>query len=274
MASRRTRRRDQARRRRGLRKGIPLGLDPVPEYVEMTMKLTCRKCNKSLDAEEHFYPRKGTQTGYQYECKTCRKEINKKYKKGTGRGRPKGATDKRPRCPRGMAKDREGHREKLIKEAAVRIPLNQPIAESPRTFNFVLRLIIEQQLQAFYFKDIQTPSGRVKAQKVLDDTLFEIRDALTRATHRVKSIERTEAVNGDVLVDVLADQKKRRDALSILHLQEGASLDEIKKSYRKLALVAHPDKGGSAARMSELNRAYTVLMEGANGSPKEAEKCR
>lgn len=236
------------------------------------MELFCRKCEQWLDADEHFYPRKGTKTGYQYECKACRKEINKKYKKPKKRGRPKGAPDKKPRCPRGMAKDKEGHRKKLIEEAAQRIPLGEAIAETPRTFNFTLRLIIEQQLYAFYGKGIKTPAGRVKMQKVLDDTMFEVRDALTRATHRIKAIENSEAKDGDMMRDVLAVQRERREALQVLHLPEGASLEEIKASYRKLAQIAHPDHGGDHDQMSRLNSALSILTEGSNGQSQEAKE--
>jgi hypothetical protein len=246
-------------------------LEAVPDYLEISMKLRCRRCEQDLDAEANFYPRKGTKTGYQYECIACRKEINKKYKKPKGRGRPKGSVDKKPRCPRGMARDKEGYRKNLINEAATRIPLGQPIAETPRTFNFTLRLIIEQQLAAFYGKGINTAAGKVKLQKVLDDTMFEVRDALTRATHRAKAIERTEAKDGDMMIDVLKQQKERQEALAMLQLKEGASLDEIKHSYRKLAQVAHPDHGGDTDQMSRLNSALSILTEGQNGHQKAAE---
>jgi DnaJ-class molecular chaperone len=53
-------------------------------------------------------------------------------------------------------------------------------------------------------------------------------------------------------------------ARSTLGLGEAASLKEIKRTYRKLAFLYHPDKAGieaeSAERMKKLNRAYQVLM--------------
>ena len=35
--------------------------------------------------------------------------------------------------------------------------------------------------------------------------------------------------------------------------------DKAKKSYRKLALVYHPDKGGSHEKMLELSKNYGIL---------------
>ena len=37
--------------------------------------------------------------------------------------------------------------------------------------------------------------------------------------------------------------------------------DDVTKSYRKLALRAHPDKGGSKEAFDALHRAYEVLKD-------------
>lgn len=39
------------------------------------------------------------------------------------------------------------------------------------------------------------------------------------------------------------------------------SEEELKKEYKKLARVYHPDKGGNTALMQELNREYRLLKE-------------
>lgn len=41
----------------------------------------------------------------------------------------------------------------------------------------------------------------------------------------------------------------------VLGVKQTASRDEIQTAYRKLASDAHPDKGGTAERMAEINRA-------------------
>src|SRR5882757_3158870 len=56
-----------------------------------------------------------------------------------------------------------------------------------------------------------------------------------------------------------------RDFYSTLGLSRGATADEIKKSYRKLAGKLHPDKnpGNKAAesQFKDVNRAYEVLSD-------------
>ena len=50
-----------------------------------------------------------------------------------------------------------------------------------------------------------------------------------------------------------------RSAWSVLGLAAGASLDEVKRAYRKLALETHPDRGGDAEAFTEVQRAYERL---------------
>ena len=47
----------------------------------------------------------------------------------------------------------------------------------------------------------------------------------------------------------------------ILEVDENASIDDIKKSYRKLAVKHHPDKGGDSEKFKEISNAYDVLSD-------------
>lgn len=49
------------------------------------------------------------------------------------------------------------------------------------------------------------------------------------------------------------------DYYSTLGVSEGASPDEIKKAYRKLANQHHPDKGGDQAKFKDISVAYDTL---------------
>lgn len=51
------------------------------------------------------------------------------------------------------------------------------------------------------------------------------------------------------------------DYYSTLGLQRGASDEEIKKAYRKLAMKHHPDRGGDQAKFKEISTAYDSLTD-------------
>lgn len=54
----------------------------------------------------------------------------------------------------------------------------------------------------------------------------------------------------------------KRDYYEVLGVAKGASADEIKKSFRRLAVKYHPDKeGGDEAKFKEANEAYEVLKD-------------
>lgn len=52
-----------------------------------------------------------------------------------------------------------------------------------------------------------------------------------------------------------------KDYYGILGVQRGASPEEIKGAYRKLANEHHPDKGGDAEKFKEVSEAYSVLSD-------------
>jgi DnaJ-class molecular chaperone len=53
-----------------------------------------------------------------------------------------------------------------------------------------------------------------------------------------------------------------KDYYKILGVEKGASKDEIKKAFRKLAHEHHPDKNqGQDAKFKEINEAYTVVSD-------------
>lgn len=53
---------------------------------------------------------------------------------------------------------------------------------------------------------------------------------------------------------------QRAEALRMLGLKETATEDEIRKAYRRAAMQAHPDAGGTRQQWDRLRAAYQTLM--------------
>lgn len=65
-------------------------------------------------------------------------------------------------------------------------------------------------------------------------------------------------------------KSKRKDYYKILGVERNATEDEIKKAYRKRALIHHPDRHASASdaekkeqekKFKELGEAYSILSD-------------
>lgn len=66
---------------------------------------------------------------------------------------------------------------------------------------------------------------------------------------------------------------EQKDYYKVLGVNEDASFEEIKKTYRKLAFQYHPDKNpGKEEMMKEINEAYAVLSD--ERKRREYDSCR
>tara|TARA_R110002072_G_C7944889_1_gene532755 strand:+ start:2111 stop:2764 length:654 start_codon:yes stop_codon:yes gene_type:complete len=52
-----------------------------------------------------------------------------------------------------------------------------------------------------------------------------------------------------------------KNLYEILEVDNNASLEEIKKSYKKLSIIHHPDKGGDINEMKQINDAHDILSD-------------
>jgi molecular chaperone DnaJ len=53
----------------------------------------------------------------------------------------------------------------------------------------------------------------------------------------------------------------KRDYYEVLGINKNATADEIKKAYRKLVKIHHPDKGGDETLFKEISEAYEILSD-------------
>lgn len=51
------------------------------------------------------------------------------------------------------------------------------------------------------------------------------------------------------------------DPYKILGVSRRASGDEVKKAYRQLVMIHHPDKGGDSIVVTRINSAYSVIRK-------------
>ena len=63
-----------------------------------------------------------------------------------------------------------------------------------------------------------------------------------------------------------------KDYFNILGVDANASDDEIKKSYKKLAMKHHPDRGGNQAEFQKIQEAYDVLTNPQKRAQWEQER--
>jgi DnaJ-domain-containing protein 1 len=54
-------------------------------------------------------------------------------------------------------------------------------------------------------------------------------------------------------------------ALVVLNVTTAHSFSEIKKSYRRLAMVHHPDKGGNASSFQQIQWAFSLVQRRLHG---------
>ena len=248
---------------------------PTEQHVESCVScrsvIVCSKCALEVpkeDAEEHFDHRHDSPTGFQYACKECRKKQCRKYRteeyKKQKRKKEREATrEKIKKKVKEVPRERDHHKESFnrrLKHIIEKLQKREPLGETVRTFNFSLKVIIEHQLNLMY-NGIHTPAGLQKKRQIIADAVFEIQEALSRTADRMKR-----ASNAETPELVIADHTaERAHALGVLGLPLTATMKEIKERHRKLAKTEHPDHGGSASRMAEINRAWSTLEE-INGS--------
>jgi hypothetical protein len=115
---------------------------------------------------------------------------------------------------------------------------------------------------ALYWYDPAANASRV----IACDAWVEVREnvrALALAIQALRQLERCRAT--EILDRAFQGFNALTDGSDpwwkVLEVNPKASFEEIKLAYKKKSLEHHPDRGGEASKMSEVNRAYQEASE-------------
>jgi DnaJ-class molecular chaperone len=64
-----------------------------------------------------------------------------------------------------------------------------------------------------------------------------------------------------------------KSPFEIINLTTSATTQEVKSSWRRLASIHHPDKGGDAEKFNELRQAYNAALKLAEANDIANSKC-
>lgn len=113
--------------------------------------------------------------------------------------------------------------------------------------------------EVLYGRDKEDPWGIIgraealMAQEEWDQAVNLLRDAYSKDEDNEEIANRLRKAQKGLKVS------KQKDYYKVLGVPRNVDQKTLKKAYRKATLKAHPDKGGSQAKMTALNEAYEVL---------------
>ena len=77
--------------------------------------------------------------------------------------------------------------------------------------------------------------------------------------HRTREAAAKQAEEDEDFLRAFLGEAPRADARATLGVPAGASKEELKIAFRKLAMEHHPDRGGDPARFNTIRKAYEAL---------------
>lgn len=245
------------------------------------MLLRCHLCDKHLPVEA--FTRRSSSRGYQYGCRECRAEQNRQRRarkreasqlaaelkakpKEQGPAPAPAPEPPAPEPPPTRAapkrKPRLDTQTRHAHKVAQAVLDGVAVTEDTRQLSLLLRAMVMSQLELFYSGDDLDAPERVANRELLDQVDFELKDALSRLSKRMRNArQRREAHKTSAFVGVMAN-RDRVAAAHLLGVQLDATPQEIEQAYKKQARTAHPDLGGDTEDMQALNAARAALLEG------------
>ncbi len=109
---------------------------------------------------------------------------------------------------------------------------------------------------------------QLRSELVTDEESLRLLDSYLERVHgadfaRDQSGENTEGAGQGSAGRPEASGMTREEALEVLGLSPGASVEDIKQAHRDLMQKVHPDRGGSSYLAAKLNQAKDLLLAAA-----------
>lgn len=117
---------------------------------------------------------------------------------------------------------------------------------------------------------------KMKSSYVFDEPNYDVSQVskIHESTQGKRFLDGLRGSSSGLFRPTVSRLMSRQQAATILGVSKNASPEDIKKAFRKAALKAHPDKGGSDKAMQEVNEAKEILSENQSASETNTYKCK
>ncbi|EMD33210.1 hypothetical protein CERSUDRAFT_160798 [Gelatoporia subvermispora B] len=118
-------------------------------------------------------------------------------------------------------------------------------------------------LSPLYFKALRTRARLYVGLELYEKAVEDFQAAMQQTSIKLTASDLDELVTELASAEQKAKeaQEKLKDYYNILGLSRSCSQAEIKKAYRALSLINHPDKGGIAEKFKLVSEAYSILSD-------------
>lgn len=143
--------------------------------------------------------------------------------------------------------------------------------------NIVLSTNLELRLHGLPYSNRRAPADagvavyftlKGEARCFACDRWQKVEENIVALAHTIDALRGIERWGGGNMVDqafagfaALPAPSAAKHWSEVIGVQRGADLDDVRTAYRRKAMAAHPDRGGDASVMAELNAAWTEFQK-------------
>ena len=118
-----------------------------------------------------------------------------------------------------------------------------------------------------FYNEYVSNSAKTNDEKVEDKNDFENAKKQEGSTSKEEATTKQESFASSWFAKTFyeggfEDKMTRREAALILGVRESATVERVKEAHRRILVLNHPDKGGSAYLAAKINEAKDLLLKG------------